>query len=100
MEMPVKLMTADPRVKQNIGKRAIQRGPLVYCMEEVDNPQDFDNLKIAANTSFNAQFNPKLLNGITTIKATTTELAITLIPYYTWDNRKAGKMKVWIDYNE
>ena len=68
MEMPVKLMTADPRVKQNIGKRAIQRGPLVYCMEEVDNPQDFDNLKIAANTSFNAQFNPKLLNGITTIK--------------------------------
>lgn len=44
-------MTADPRVKQNIGKRAIQRGPLVYCMEEVDNPQDFDNLKIAANTS-------------------------------------------------
>ena len=100
MEMPVKLMTADPRVKQNIGKRAIQRGPLVYCMEEVDNPQDFDNLKIAANTSFNAQFNPKLLNGITTIKATTNELAITLIPYYTWDNRKAGKMKVWIDYNE
>ena len=100
MEMSVKLITADPRVKQNIGKRAIQRGPLVYCMEEVDNPQDFDNLKIAANTSFNAQFNPKLLNGITTIKATTNELAITLIPYYTWDNRKAGKMKVWIGYNE
>ncbi|WP_297905769.1 beta-L-arabinofuranosidase domain-containing protein [uncultured Parabacteroides sp.] len=100
MEMPVELVTADPRVKQNVGKRAIQRGPLVYCMEETDNPQDFDNLKIATNTSFNTQFNPELLNGVITIKAMTNEQPINLIPYYAWDNRDAGKMKVWIDYNE
>ena len=38
MDMPVEIVAADPHVKENFGKRAIQRGPLVYCMEEIDNP--------------------------------------------------------------
>ncbi len=100
MNMPVERISADPRVKQDIGKRAIQRGPLVYCMEETDNPQDFDDLDIAENTSFDVQFNPDLLNGVTTIKAMTKGKPILLVPYYAWDNRTAGKMKVWIDYDE
>lgn len=100
LEMPVEIMAADPQVKHDVGKRAIQRGPLVYCVEETDNPKDFDRLAIAPHTSFETRFEPALLNGVTTIEAVTGRQKIRLIPYYAWDNREAGKMKVWIDYKE
>ena len=100
MDMPVELVAADPRVKQDVGKRAIQRGPLVYCMEEIDNKENFDKLTVSPKTSFNVAFNPTLLDGVTSIVAQTDNQTINLIPYYAWDNREAGKMKVWIDYKE
>ncbi len=82
MDMPVEIVAADPHVKENFGKRAIQRGPLVYCMEEIDNPEYFDQI----------QLSPIKTNG--------RAQSATFIPYYAWDNRKAGKMRVWIPYNE
>ena len=97
--MPVEIVQADLRVKENIGKRAIQRGPLVYCMEEIDNPV-FDELTLSSATKFKETFEPSVLNGVTTIDAVTGDKTIRLIPYYAWDNREAGQMKVWIDYNE
>ena len=100
MDMPVEKVEADPRVKQNIGKRAIQRGPLVYCMEEVDNGKECDQLSITPQTTFESTFDSSLLNGVEVIKATTDGQSITFIPYYAWDNRTAGKMKVWVDYKE
>lgn len=101
MEMPVEVVAADPRVKADEGKRAIQRGPLVYCMEEVDNPKaQYDKSKLSANTTFKAVFDTNLLDGVKTIDATTDGNTIRLIPYYAWDNREAGRMQVWIDYNE
>ena len=101
MEMPVEVVAADPRVKADEGKRAIQRGPLVYCMEEVDNPKaQYDGAKLAANTTFKTAFDANLLDGVETIDATTDGQTIRLIPYYAWDNREAGRMQVWIDYNE
>lgn len=98
MDMPVEIVSADPRVKQDIGKRAVQRGPLVYCLEEVDNPKGFDRLDLTATTTFDPQFKPDLLNGVMAIDAKNSTQTLHLIPYYTWDNRTAGKMKVWIDY--
>ncbi len=97
MDMPVKMVQADPRVKENIDKRSVQRGPLVYCMEEVDNPL-FNELALSADTRFTTAFVPSLLNGVTTIEAITGDQAIIFIPYYAWDNRDAGQMKVWVDY--
>ena len=98
LEMPVEIVEADSRVKQNTGKRAIQRGPLVYCMEETDNTKNFDKLAITPQTAFNCNFETSLLNGVEIIQATNGDKTISLIPYYAWDNREAGKMKVWIDY--
>lgn len=98
LEMPVEIVEADSRVKQNTGKRAIQRGPLVYCMEETDNTKDFDKLAITPQTAFNCNFETSLLNGVEIIQATNGDKTISLIPYYAWDNQEAGKMKVWIDY--
>lgn len=100
MDMPVEIVAADPRVKENVGKRAIQRGPLVYCVEEIDNPKHFDQIQLDSNTTFQTAFASDMLNGIETIKTNNMEQSATFIPYYAWDNRKAGKMKVWIPYNE
>ena len=97
--MPVEIVEADPRVKENIGKRAIQRGPLVYCMEQVDNPDNFDKITLSEDMRLSRAFLP-LLNGVVWITASNDDWYISLIPYYAWDNRKAGEMKVWIDYKE
>lgn len=100
MDMPVEIVAADPHAKENFGKRAIQRGPLVYCMEEIDNPEYFDQIQLSPSTTFQTAFVSDILNGIKTIKTNGRAQSATFIPYYAWDNRKAGKMRVWIPYNE
>ena len=96
LDMPVRLVEADPRVKEDLGCRAVQRGPLVYCIEEVDNPEDFDALTVAENTRFEQTWEPGLLRGIVRLSASHAGRTLTFVPYYAWDNREAGKMKVWI----
>ncbi len=99
MEMPVEVIEAHPNVKENHGKRAIQRGPLVYCAEEVDNPM-FNSLSISQGMKFSSNYNPSLLNGVVEINGEGDDRRIRLIPYFAWDNRDAGEMKVWIDFTE
>ena len=92
MDMPVEVVEADPRVKEDVGKRAVQRGPLVYCIEEADNQTDFDAITIMPDAPWEAGFDADLLTGVVKI----TDGSATYIPYYAWDNREPGKMKVWI----
>jgi len=99
MNMPVEVVASAPQVKENIGKRAVQRGPLVYCAEETDN-NDFKNILLTKGTSFTPVFDKTVLGGVTVIDAVTDDSSIRLIPYYAWDNREAGEMKVWINYND
>ncbi|MBQ9411173.1 MAG: glycoside hydrolase family 127 protein [Bacteroidales bacterium] len=94
MDMPVRLEAADPNVKADVGKRTVCRGPLVYCIEETDNA-GFDSITVARGTRFETAWQPELLGGVNTI--TSSEGAV-FVPYYAWDNREAGRMKVWIDY--
>jgi hypothetical protein len=100
MDMPVRIVSADPRVKQDVGKRTVMRGPLVYCLEEVDNPSLMDNAEISNSTSFTATKVADLLGGVVKIEAKDGDDSLTFVPYYAWDNREAGKMKVWVDYEE
>lgn len=100
MDMPVKLVAADPRVKADEGKRAVQRGPLVYCMEQIDNQETYDDATVSQATAFELTDGSDILSGIKLIKATEGDKSYTLIPYYAWDNREPGKMKVWFDYTE
>jgi DUF1680 family protein len=99
LDMPVEVVAADPRVKEDAGKRALRRGPLVYCIEAVDNPTDFDKVALTPDTRFRTDLVAGL-NGIIGIKAAAEDREIAFIPYYSWDNREAGEMKVWIDYKE
>lgn len=95
MDMPVELVSADPRVVENLGKRAVQRGPVVYCIEEVDNPS-IDDIRLSSDEQLVHTFDGGLLGGVVRIDSDN----IHYIPYYSWDNREAGKMKVWVDYSE
>ena len=101
LDMPVEVVAADPRVKEDQGKRAVQRGPIVYCIEEVDNSQDFDALTLKADAEFQLTKLPKEQwwgHELMQISARSGEEQLTLIPYFAWDNREAGKMKVWLPY--
>lgn len=94
MAMPVNIMAADPKVKENLCKRAVMRGPLVYCMEECDNPC-YDAATINHDSEYCVEDGEGLLRNFKILK--TNEGNITFIPYFAWDNRKPGKMKVWVD---
>lgn len=100
LDMPVEMVQADPRVKQDVGKRALQRGPLVYCMEETDNAPTYAKATLNAQTRFTAKHRKDLLGGVTEITAGNGSDTYRFVPYYAWDNREAGRMKVWIDYQE
>ena len=95
LDMPVRLEAADPNVKADVGKRTVCRGPLVYCLEETDNPETYDTAALAGDTVFDQSWQPALLGGVTTLTASD---GAVYVPYYAWDNREAGRMKVWIDY--
>lgn len=100
MDMPVELVSADHRVKQDVGKRAIQRGPLVYCLEETDNKPDYNKIALKGNTTFEI-VNSEILPGVAkVVQAKEGGKTLTFIPYYAWDNRDAGNMKVWIDLDD
>ena len=97
-ELETKMVAADPRVKADEGKRAVMRGPLVYCMEECDNLQSYDLVKLDNTSQFIPSYQANLLGGIEQVQVQQGNTSFTLIPYFAWDNREAGRMKVWLDY--
>lgn len=103
LAMPVEEVAADPRVKEDAGKRAIQCGPIVYCLEEADNPEGFDSLLLTEDAQFDLVPLDKHQwwgHALTEITAHAGAQTLTFIPYFAWDNRAAGKMKVWIPLND
>jgi len=99
MEMPVRLIKDNDLVKENKDKRAIQRGPLVYCTEEADNAgSDLKNLSLNKKNTFQLFEGTGKLYGMKLIKTNLNGNILTFIPYFAWDNREPGMMKVWIDY--
>lgn len=96
LQMPVRLVKADDRVAANRGKVAVERGPLVYCLEEVDADRPLDEIRVRPEDEFQLEFNPGLLGGIYSL----TSAGMRLVPYYSWAHRGAGAMKVWLDLAE
>jgi len=109
LPMEVRRVIANDKVKNDAGKIALQRGPLIYCAEWKDNDGKASNIIIPENAVFTAEFKPDLLNGVTILKSevpaiaidnnglqlTTTKKTFTAIPYYAWANRGKGEMTVW-----
>jgi DUF1680 family protein len=116
LPMPVERIEAHPAVRQNIGYIALQRGPVVYCLEQVDNRIPLHRIVLPRDSELKVHFEKKLLGGIAVIKgealvvddsdwdnmlyrAEPSKLKpfeITAIPYYAWDHREPGEMRVWL----
>ena len=110
LPMEVRRVVANANVKNDIGRVALQRGPLMYCAEWIDNNNKAANLIMPAGTQFSATYSADLLNGIEVLKAEvpailidnkgedlhTVKQAFVAIPYYAWANRGKGEMMVWL----
>lgn len=88
--MEVRTVKANNKVEEDRSKLSLEYGPIVYAVEEVDNPE-FDKISVSPNDEFTVQ-KEDLLEGINTISNET----LKAIPYYSWSNRGVNKMKVWL----
>jgi DUF1680 family protein len=117
------IIEANPRVADDTGRVAIQRGPLIYCLEEIDQPTGVSLSDVAVNPGrqpaeqFQTEFRSDLLGGMVVLhhngavyergtagkalysrygrEARTQKVPLTFIPYYAWANRQATSMQVW-----
>ncbi len=115
LAMPVQRVAANPKVKADQGLLAIQRGPIVYCLEQCDHSEPITAFWLPPEAELKAAREPGLLGGVVTITgearvaseqkwgrklyqpaAPTGRAALKAIPYYAWDNRQPGAMKVWL----
>jgi DUF1680 family protein len=97
-DVTIQLRRAHPKVKGHDGKVAITRGPLVYCLESVDNPHiDIFTAQIDLS-SLRDEFLPDLLGACVVIHGKTTDgKPLKFIPYFLWANRGQSQMTVWVN---
>jgi len=120
LAMSPMLVEAHPRVDATRGCVAIQRGPMIYCLEEVDQPDvDLLDVRLDLGAPLKAVSRPDLLGGVVVVEApgkvteegtwkdrlyrsaakqtpTYRDMTLIAVPYYAWANRGAGAMRVWI----
>jgi len=114
-QMPIKKKYARFEVDADRGRMALMRGPLVYCLEQIDNGPELDRLIIPAEESFEAVDIKELLNEVVVLRGAalrespdanrslysdrppkTEAVTVTAIPYFAWANRAAGEMQIWM----
>ncbi|GHU64133.1 hypothetical protein FACS189447_00280 [Spirochaetia bacterium] len=117
-DMPVTVNAANPAVRADIGKAAITRGPVVYCIEEADNGPNLHLFSLGDHPDFQVKYEKDILGGVTVITGEGQRLSgdwpehtlyqeapplsyskqrIIWIPYFAWANRKPGEMIVWVN---
>jgi len=116
LDMSVQRMQAHPSLRVNAGKTAIMRGPLVYCVEEVDNGALITSLLLPTEAELTVRYEEQLLGSCVVIEGegwredgeawgeslyrpamkVKTKAKLTFIPYYLWANRGEGEMAVWV----
>lgn len=112
--MTVQRIRAHPSVHHDAGCVALQRGPIVYCVEQVDNGTQLGLLRLPKTAALTARFEPKLLGGAVVIEGqaqrvaadsedlystaepTAAPVGLKAVPYCLWNNRGEGEMRVWI----
>ena len=110
LPMDVRRVRASARIKEDQGRVALQRGPLMYCAEWPDNFGKVANIVVPQQAVFTTEFKPDLLNGVTVLRSeaiavkvdsvansvTSTRQPFIAIPYYAWAHRGKGEMMVWL----
>jgi DUF1680 family protein len=116
LPMPAQRVYAHPAIAADAGNVAIQRGPLIYCLEQADQSMPLDRVALPQAAELAASFEPELLGGVvalagiaqalddagwegvlySTAAPATQPCTIMAIPYYAWDHRAPGRMRVWV----
>ncbi|MGA2616897.1 MAG: beta-L-arabinofuranosidase domain-containing protein [Thermoguttaceae bacterium] len=109
LPMPIRRVVAHEAVAQDSGRVALERGPIVYCLEGVDHGGHVHNLVLSDETKLAAEHRDDLLGGITVLtgeakamqgipegQVSHAPVRITAVPYYAWNYRGPGEMAVWI----
>ncbi len=115
LPMQARRVWANQKVREDAGRVAVQRGPLVYCLEEADNGPDLHRVLLPRDSGFKESFQPDLLGGVVTLRGKglteegetdclytfrpperKRERELVWIPYYAWANRGEGEMTVWV----
>ena len=116
LAMPVEQLSAHPDIQADQGCVALQRGPLIYCLEQCDQAEPLHRLLLPSTAALTGQVEPDLMGGVVVLRGTVSALdsagweetlyrphppathpaPIMAIPYYAWGNREAGPMRVWI----
>lgn len=107
LPMNIHRVESNQQVVENTGKAAIERGPIVYCLEGKDNGPELMNFALADSAKLVAKYEPEMLGGVVTISGNAqvknsknvSVQKMMAIPYYVWDNRGINEMKVWIPRN-
>jgi DUF1680 family protein len=115
LPMPPERLYAHPSVRMDVGRVALRRGPLIYCVEEADNAgAPVQTLTLPRDAEIGAAWREDLFGGVVGLRANakrlvpsggalysssppaTQEAPLTALPYYLWANREPGSMQVWI----
>jgi len=116
LPMPIERVHAHPEVRAAAGKVAIMRGPIVYCLEEIDNGPNLAQIVLPRKAELTVESKDPALGDAVVIRGVALRAdtsawgsslyapaecerkatSITAVPYYTWCNRKSGEMAVWI----
>ena len=120
LPMRVRLMEAHPMVEENRHQIAVMRGPLVYCLESSDLPEGVGtgDILVSADDDLEPRYDPDLLDGVMVLEGkarvrrpvawdthlyrehrsglSDEEAILRMVPYYAWDNRGLGQMRVWL----
>jgi len=117
LAMPVERMAAHPAVGADAGRAALQRGPVVYCLEQCDHDVDVHSIALPKQAKLHTRFDRELLGGTTVIEGEGSACAATgwkgrlyrpvgegrarrvrirAVPYCLWGNRKPGALAVWL----
>ena len=123
LPMPVRRIYGNPLVRHQAGQVAVQRGPLVYCLEQADNGEQLHNLQLPRDARFSAVegkgiFARKILLQAPGYKQTAEDAenqalwhydrapssrqpqVLTFIPWFSWANRGEGEMRIWVNEAE
>jgi len=100
--MPVRRVLANEGIADDVGRSAIERGPLVYAAEGVDNGGAVEGLVLPLDAPLDHEWRADVVGGVEVVTGTAVENGrprpFTAIPYYAWANRGPGEMAVWLRY--
>ncbi|OYX19555.1 MAG: hypothetical protein B7Z16_07590 [Algoriphagus sp. 32-45-6] len=100
LPMPIRELQSRPEVSENIGRIAIQRGPLVYCIEGTDNAGTVSELTVSDTPNYQVEELQILDERVLAVRFSGNKAgeakSVLAIPYYTWANRGPNEMRVWI----